>query len=182
MYRSERGERSSATHSWTSVKSSVIILMMVASGTNPELGEARNLCGSDEDAVFSCGVRNERVVSICRAAKVVPNILTYRFGMPHAIELEHTDITGPESSFFYGGYSRYLTKYFDLGFKKNGYTYTISFRASDDEPDPSYTLTVTLPGNAKRSINFDCQRSIEAKNLTLTKDVSCSKDDVIGCE
>lgn len=182
MFTSKPGGPKPESSRWAAVKSIAVALLMFASGLSPELGKAQNLCKSDEEAVFSCGVRNDRVVSICRATRVNPNMLTYRFGTPHAIELEHSDATGPESSFFYGGYSRYLTRYFELGFKKGGYTYVISYRTSDDEPDPSYTLTVTLPGDAERSINFDCQKSIQAKNLTLTRDVSCSTTDAIGCE
>lgn len=143
---------------------------------------AGGLCKSNEDSVFSCGVRNDRIVSICRATEVVPNKLIYRFGSQHNIELEHADDVGPESSFFYGFYFRYLTEYFNLGFKRGGYTYSIFYRYNEDFPDPSYTLFVEFPGDRKKSISFECLRSVEDAGLREIRDVSCSTEEAIGCD
>jgi hypothetical protein len=57
-----------------------------------------SLCEAHEKPVFSCELKNSKIVSICTAPDGAPSYIEYRFGKPAKIEMTHRVIR-PDQAF-----------------------------------------------------------------------------------
>lgn len=57
-----------------------------------------SLCESHEKSVFSCELKNSKIVSFCAASGAGPSYVEYRFGKPAKIEMTHR-VNHPDQAF-----------------------------------------------------------------------------------
>ena len=138
----------------------------------------RTLCKADETITVSCSLDRGKYVSICRSES--RDDLTYRFGRPGAIELEHTDAISQTSSFFYGNLEGAETTAFELGFSKSNHKYTVYRYIDNQSGSTRQGLHVDIPHN-KAGIDLRCKGEVVDRDFSKMIDVSCDDDMVIGC-
>lgn len=146
--------------------------------------QAGTLCEKSEEPIFSCVLKNKKIVSVCRRVEAAPRSVTYRFGAKKNIELEYSAKEGPDSSFEYGHYFRYQRDIFSLGFKLKGYEYSI-YSNYDGESEPPFFLRgvhVTRTGAGGDGISIECASDIRDDDFIAQRNFSCEADIMVGCD
>lgn len=144
----------------------------------PAIAEDALLCHADELPIFSCTVPRHKAVALCRSND--KSHITYRFGSSRRIELEHKDIIGDKSSFFYGQLRSNFTNYVALGFKRGNYKYEI-YREMDRESGTTDYSVIVISSSQDRPSVIPCISDIKDHSLGTTTDVSCDPNETLGC-
>ncbi len=90
---------------------------------------AKSLCAEGEQIVFSCQLkRATKIVSLCASLDLDKErgYLQYRFGVPGRIELQFPrERQRAQQNFRYAHYFRYQVDMTEIGFRIDGYQYSI---------------------------------------------------------
>jgi hypothetical protein len=101
------------------------------------------LCASDENIIFSCELKNKKIVSVCSSSSPKQDHIDYRFGKKSKVELSYSANTQLPTQKFHRGEIVYANNSEDvLWFKKGNYRYTVY---SPIRGDPG--LSVALNGD-----------------------------------
>jgi len=84
------------------------------------------LCASDENIIFSCELKNKKIVSVCSSNSHKQGHMDYRFGKKSKVELSYSANTQLPTQKFHRGEIVYANNSEDvLWFKKGHYRYTV---------------------------------------------------------
>jgi hypothetical protein len=122
---------------------------------------ATSLCAKEEKVVFSCTLKNAKVVSLCSSTKLskTEGYLQYRFGGSGKIELEYPkEREATQKAFKYSHYFRAQVDLTEISFTIDRYVYTI-FDTFNGEEKPAISeegISVT-PTDNKKAVSHICR-------------------------
>ena len=120
-----------------------------------------SLCAKEEKVVFSCTLKNAKVVSLCSSTKLskTEGYLQYRFGGSGKIELEYPkEREATQKAFKYSHYFRAQVDLTEISFTIDGYVYTV-FDNFNGEEKPAISeegISVT-PTDNKKAVTHICR-------------------------
>ncbi len=162
----------------------ILILIVVLSYSSPVFG-AETLCSTDEQVIFSCGIKgSSKTLSICASRPLTKNkgYLQYRFGAPGKTELEFpASREGSLARFSYSHYFRAQVDNTEVSFKNEGYEYSVfSDYEGDVKPIINETgVRITDTATAKERTLL-CRGRVVNHLASLAGVVPCEKEDSSG--
>jgi hypothetical protein len=151
-------------------------------GAAPAFAETPSHCGTAEQIVYSCQIKDSaKVVSLCASKELSANsgYLQYRFGRPHKSELEFPNARqNSQRRFQYAHYLRFQVDRTEVSFKNGGFEYALySYYEGEEKPPKSET------GVRVRNTVLPCGSTAINKLSTLKGVVSCNEvDPLTGCK
>jgi hypothetical protein len=141
-------------------------------------------CTQDETPVFSCTMRNKKILSLCSTDN--NKFLTYRYGKSGQIEFTYpSEKTASDKIFSYSHYFRYRTDYFILSFTNQDHRYAV-FRyysddgSSNDEPVMAGVSVTNLV--SEKEYTNRC-KTIESDSISILRDyIPCDPNGDFGCK
>jgi hypothetical protein len=144
---------------------------------------ASSLCDAGGIVFFSCGTRNNKVISLCgRGSPTEPTGVFYRFGKQEKIEMDFPKDKNENSFSFlsYDNYFRYRVNLLNVYFENNGYSYILYNDYREDDPEVGDQresgVSVTKIASGELVANIKCKSEIITNFDFLLKKIECKKD------
>ncbi len=123
---------------------------------NEEPGVSESLCSKEEQIIWSCTTKKNKIASVCASKKLKTDqgYVQYRFGKPGRVELELPKAKEGSIGYFrYSRYTRPLVTMLQLTFENDGYTYQIHNDDNSEEKPPirSSMIEIIKSGSDKNS-------------------------------
>jgi hypothetical protein len=131
-------------------------------------------CSADESVVFSCLLRNAKVVSLCSSRVLAKDAgyLQYRYGPQGRVELEYpADRAATQTGFTLEQHRPYRMESELLHFTIGQYEYSVYRVVSADRETPNgagvMVSTPAAAGKAARFTDIKCRKSLFAQGFGL---------------
>jgi len=134
-------------------------------GAGGGIAPAATLCDDTEKVVFSCQLKNAKMVALCGSSKFTKTqgYLQYRFGLPGKVELEYPQQRSNfQKVFHYSHYFRAQVDLTEITFSANGYTYTVFSNYNGEEKPAISDQGVKVTPTNKKEVSYGCRSKAKA--------------------